>query len=288
MNLLSLKTLNRHNHSLDIILLPNLLFILMKTKLYQVDAFTNNVFGGNPAAVCPLAEWIADDLMQNIAMETNLADTAFYVPNGNGFDIRWFTTKMEVALCGHATLATAHVLFTHENYTGSEIVFNSKSGELKVAKNGDWYTLDFPADTLTETEITTELTAGFNYSPIKAYKGKTDYILVFDSEDQIKTMQPDFDKIAKVDCRGIIVTAKGNEVDFVSRFFGPQSGLTEDPVTGSAHTSLTPYWAQVLGKTEFTAKQLSARGGFLKCKLNNSRVLISGQAKTFMQGELEI
>lgn len=258
----------------------------MKTKIYQADAFTDKVFSGNPAAVCPLNEWIADDLMQSIAAETNLADTTFYVPNGNGFDIRWFTPKVEVALCGHATLATAHVLFTHENYKGSEIVFQSKSGELRVTRNNDWYTLNFPEDTLTETEVTAVLTAGFNHKPIKAYKGKTDYILVFDNESQIKTMQPDFDKIAKEECRGIIVTAKGNEVDFVSRFFGPQSGLPEDPVTGSAHTSLTPYWASVSGKTDFTAKQLSARGGFLKCTLNGNRVLISGQAKTFMQGEI--
>lgn len=260
----------------------------MKTKLYQIDAFTNKIFAGNPAAVCPLTEWIADDLMQNIAMETNLADTAFYVPNGNGYDIRWFTPKIEVALCGHATLAAAHVLFAHENYAGNEIVFNSKSGVLKVAKNNDWYTLDFPADILAETPLTPELTAGFNHTPVKAYKGKTDYILVFDTEEQIKTMHPDFTKVAQVDCRGIIVTARGNEVDFVSRFFGPRTGIMEDPVTGSAHTSLAPYWAGVLGKKAFSALQLSARGGVLNVKLNDERVLISGQAKTFMAGEITI
>ncbi|MFM9840448.1 MAG: PhzF family phenazine biosynthesis protein [Cyclobacteriaceae bacterium] len=260
----------------------------MELKIYQIDAFTDKVFSGNPAAVCPLQEWLPAEVMQNIAMENCLAETAFYVNEKEGLRIRWFTPTVEVDLCGHATLATAFVLFNHENYQGDKITFNSRSGPLTVAKSGDTLTLNFPIDTLTEVNPIPELEQGLGIKSLKTFKGKTDYMLVFDSEDQIKSMSPDFKVIGKVEARGIIVTAKGTQVDFVSRFFGPQSGMDEDPVTGSAHTSLTPYWAKVLGKTEFNAIQLSARQGKLKCKLLDDRVEISGQAKLYLVGKIII
>ena len=260
----------------------------MKIKIYQIDAFADKIFSGNPAAVCPLNEWLPDELLQNIAMENNLAETAFYVNEKEGLRIRWFTPTIEVDLCGHATLATAFVLFYHENYSGEKIVFNSRSGPLTVTKSDEVLTLNFPVDTLVEVNSIPELEQGLGVKPLKTFKGKTDYMLVFENEDQIKNMNPDFKLIGTVNTRGIIVTAKGDNVDFVSRFFGPQSGMDEDPVTGSAHTSLSPYWAKVLNKTEFTALQLSKRLGKLKCKLLGDRVEISGTAKLFLVGTISI
>ncbi|MCX8491421.1 MAG: PhzF family phenazine biosynthesis protein [Cyclobacteriaceae bacterium] len=258
----------------------------MEIKIYHVDAFTDKVFGGNPAAVCPLEEWLPNSVMQNIAMENCLAETAFYVNEKEGLRIRWFTPTAEVDLCGHATLATAFVLFHHENYQVDKITFNSRSGQLTVAQSGDTLTLNFPVDTLKEVNSIPELEEGLGVKSLKTFKGKTDYMLVYEKEEQIKTMSPDFKLIGKVEARGIIVTAKGNSVDFVSRFFGPQSGMDEDPVTGSAHTSLTPYWAKVLGKIEFNAIQLSARQGKLKCKLFGDRVEISGRARLYLVGKI--
>jgi PhzF family phenazine biosynthesis protein len=260
----------------------------MSTKLYQVDAFTDQIFTGNPAAICPLQKWIPADVMQKIAMENNLAETAFYVKKDNAFEIRWFTPTIEVDLCGHATLATAHVLFEHEGHNGNEIEFySSRSGKLKVYKNDDFLTLDFPMDKYEHVGLTPKLIAGFSIEPLEAYKGKTDYMLIFANESEIKNLEPDIAAITAVDdCRGIIVTAEGDDVDFVSRFFGPQSGINEDPVTGSAHTTLTPYWSGKLGKEELTAMQLSSRRGYLKCKCVGNRVHISGQAVTYMIGEI--
>ncbi len=260
----------------------------MKIKIYQIDAFADKIFSGNPAAVCPLDNWLPDETLQNIAMENNLAETAFYVNEKEGLRIRWFTPTVEVDLCGHATLATAFVLFHHENYDGDKIVFNSRSGPLTVEKTGDVLTLNFPVDKLVEVAALPVLEQGLGIKPTKTFKGKTDYMLVFEREEQIKNMNPDFKLIGTVEARGIIVTAKGNTVDFVSRFFGPQSGMDEDPVTGSAHTSLSPYWAKVLNKTEFTALQLSKRQGKLKCKLLGDRVEISGTAKSFLTGTIFI
>ena len=260
----------------------------MKIKIYQIDAFADKIFSGNPAAVCPLNEWLPDELLQNIAMENNLAETAFYVNEKEGLRIRWFTPTIEVDLCGHATLATAFVLFYHENYSGEKIVFNSRSGPLTITKSDEVLTLNFPVDTLVEVNSMPELEQGLGVKPLKTFKGKTDFMLVFENEDQIKNMNPDFKLIGTVNTRGIIVTAKGDNVDFVSRFFGPQSGMDEDPVTGSAHTSLSPYWAKVLNKTEFTALQLSKRLGKLKCKLLGDRVEISGTAKLFLVGTISI
>jgi len=259
----------------------------MKQKIYQVDAFTDKVFSGNPAAVCPLKEWLSDDLLQNIAMENNLAETAFYVKQGNEYQIRWFTPTVEVDLCGHATLAAAFVLFNYENHSVNEIHFNSpRSGKLTVMKQGDYLTLNFPTDLFEHIDLFSELSKGFNLQPIEALKGKTDYVLVYENEHQIKNIIPNFEIIAKLNGRGVIVTAVGDEVDFVSRFFAPQSGINEDPVTGSAHTTLTPYWARKLNKNELTAIQLSERKGYLKCKYLNDRVEISGKGMLYLIGEI--
>jgi PhzF family phenazine biosynthesis protein len=261
----------------------------MKQKIYQVDAFTDKVFHGNPAAVCQLKSWLSDEIMQNIAMENNLSETAFYVKTDNHYELRWFTPTVEVDLCGHATLASAFVLFNYESHHGNLISFSSlKSGILNVRKNKDLITLDFPADKFEEVELTEEIKAGFNIQPKIALKGKTDYLLIYDKESDIERIVPDYGKLARLDCRGVIISARGEKVDFVSRFFGPQSGVNEDPVTGSAHTTLTPYWAGQLGKTELTAVQLSKRLGYLRCKLSAGRVEISGKCRLYMIGEITI
>lgn len=261
----------------------------MKLKIYQVDAFTDKLFSGNPAAVCPLInEWLDDSTMQNIAMENNLAETAFYIHKNNNYHIRWFTPTTEVDLCGHATLATAYVMFNCENYKNADINFYSKSGVLNIKKESEYLTIDFPADTIEKVETTDEIKACFNIEPMEIIKGKTDYMLVFESEEQIKNIKFDLKKISQIKARGIIITAKGKEYDFVSRFFAPQSGVDEDPVTGSAHTTLTPYWSKVLNKNEMTAMQLSKRKGVLICRNKKDRIEISGKAKLYMVGEIEL
>jgi PhzF family phenazine biosynthesis protein len=261
----------------------------MTLKIYQLDAFTDKIFSGNPAAVCPLDKWLPEDIMQKIAMENNLAETAFFVRNNGQFEIRWFTPAVEVDLCGHATLAAAAVLYDYEKYEGDVITFFSpRSGILTVTRNGKLLTLDFPSDKFDRVDLSPQLIACFNSQPVEAYRGKTDFMLVFNSEDEIRKLVPDFSAIARIKSRGIIVTAAGVDVDFVSRFFAPQSGIDEDPVTGSAHTTLTPYWAQKTGKSELSAIQLSARKGFLTCAYHGDRVKISGHAKTYLQGEITV
>lgn len=261
----------------------------MKLKIYQLDAFTDKIFSGNPAAVCMLDKWLPDEIMQKIAMENNLAETAFFVKINDRFEIRWFTPTVEVDLCGHATLASAAVLYNYEQYTGNEITFFShRSGILTVTKDGNMITLDFPSDKFERVELSPQLIACFSCQPLEAYRGKTDYMLIFSTEEQISKIVPDLVAISRLKARGIIITAPGNEVDFVSRFFAPQSGINEDPVTGSAHTTLTPYWARKTGKNELFAIQLSARKGFLKCAYQGDRVKISGQAKTYLQGEITV
>lgn len=260
----------------------------MKQALYQVDAFASTLFSGNPAAVCPLNEWLPDKLMQQIAMENNLAETAFYAKEGNSFRIRWFTPKAEVDLCGHATLAAAHVLFSHEGFTGNEISFHSRSGELRVRRHNDLLTLDFPTDTIERVALTDELNACFPIRATEAWKGKADFMLIYESESMIRILQPNLHAISRLGTRGVIVTAKGEKCDFVSRYFAPQYGIDEDPVTGSAHTTLTPFWAERLGKTEMDAQQLSMRKGDLHCVLKGERVEISGKAKTYLIGEIVV
>ena len=261
----------------------------MSQKIYQIDAFADTLFSGNPAAVCPLENWLDADIMQKIAAENNLAETAFTVPVENGFEIRWFTPEVEVDLCGHATLASAYTLMNFEGFSGEKINFFSRnSGTLTVNKNGDFLTLDFPKDNLKKVEDLAIFEKCFVYQPIEAYQGKTDYLLIFENEHQIQNIEPNIPEIAKINARGIIVSSISENFDFVSRFFGPNCGVNEDPVTGSAHTTLTPFWAEKLGKTKLTAKQISKRGGVLECELKNDRVLISGKCKTYLKGEIFI
>ncbi len=260
----------------------------MKFPIFQVDAFTDSIFGGNPAAVVPLASWLGDETMQRIAMENNLSETAFYVEEHEAFGLRWFTPEVEVDLCGHATLATAHTLFNELGFTGNELKFDTRSGRLTVRREGDWYVMNFPGDEMPKVEAPPILfqALGIPRTP-EVYK-TDDYMVVMESEEQIKALSPDFKFLKEVDARGVIVTAPGNNVDFVSRFFAPQSGIDEDPVTGSAHTKMTPYWAKRLGKNELFALQISKRVGTLELNYLGDRVEIKGKAVTFLRGEIEI
>ncbi len=267
----------------------------MKLKIYQVDAFTNHVFGGNPAAVVPLMEWLPDAKMQNIAAENNLAETAFIIPTGSesDFHIRWFTPSIEVRLCGHATLATAHIIYEQLGFDKPTIRFDSLSGILSVQKQaGNVYTLDFPTDILRgynliskEAEIIRNI---LNVNILAVFKGRDDYMAVLSSEKDVANLKPNVMGLKELDARGLIATAKGNTVDFVSRCFYPEVGIEEDPVTGSAHTTMIPYWAEQLDKTRLSARQISKRGGELACLLRGGRVDISGSAITYMIGEIFI
>lgn len=259
----------------------------MKLPIYQIDAFAEKVFSGNPAAVCPLHEWLSDEIMQSIAEENNLSETAFFVPTERGFHIRWFTPVAEVDLCGHATLASAYVIFTLLGYEKSEILFESKSGPLKVTKSGVLLVMDFPSQPPVKCEIPEEIVQAFNGMPIECLKAE-DYIVVFGSEDEIRAAQPELSLLKNVDLRGVVITAQSNRYDFVSRFFAPKLGVDEDPVTGSSHTQLVPYWSKVLGVKKLHAKQVSSRGGELFCELAGNRVLIAGKAIKYLTGEIEI
>jgi PhzF family phenazine biosynthesis protein len=258
----------------------------MKLTIYQVDAFADNTFGGNPAAVVPLENWLPDETMQNIAMENNLSETAFFIPSKNGFHLRWFTPVSEVNLCGHATLATSHVLFNHLDYYKPEIIFQSKSGTLKVSKKGNLIELDFPSSEIEEISMKEYAGKLFGILPQECYKGREDHMYIFRTEEEIKNLRPDIQLMKTVETRGIIVTAPSAEYDFVSRFFAPAQGIDEDPVTGSAHTMLVPYWAKITGKKELVAKQISRRGGILYCKDAGERVKIAGKAVTFLMGDI--
>ena len=261
----------------------------MVLPIYQVDAFTDQIFGGNPAAVCPLEYWPSDDILQNIANENNLSETAFFKKRDTLYVIRWFTPKAEVELCGHATLAAAHVLFNHLKVKGDHLIFESVfSGKLEVTKNKDLLTLDFPVDQIEPALPPDHLIESLGMKPDEIWRGKTDYLLYFSSQEDIEEIHPDFGRLKHVECRGVIITAPGYDCDFVSRFFAPKFGVNEDPVTGSAHTSLVPFWAHRLNKLEFEATQLSARGGFLQCQLRGDRVLISGQACTYLTGSINL
>lgn len=261
----------------------------MIIPIYQVDAFADQLFSGNPAAVCPLNFWPADTVLQQIAAENNLSETAFFKKKDKLFEIRWFTPVEEIHLCGHATLAAAHVIFNHLNFKGEHIVFDSGySGRLKVDKNGDFLTLDFPTDRLEPALPPDHLIGSLGRKPSEIWKGKTDYLLFFPSQEDIEAINPDFGLLRKVEARGIIITAPGYECDFVSRFFAPRVGIDEDPATGSSHTSLVPFWAHRLNQLEFEAYQLSARGGYLKCQLSGDRTLISGKSCTYMTGTISL
>jgi predicted PhzF superfamily epimerase YddE/YHI9 len=262
---------------------------LKAIPLYQVDAFTTGPFTGNPAAVCVIDGWLPGDLMQKIAMENNLAETAFIVRQGDEWLIRWFTPVTEVDLCGHATLASSFVVLNLIEPERDEVTFRSMHmGDLIVRKNADLLELDFPADTLHHCDLPRLLVEGLGTEPAECFTGRSDYLLLYNDQAEIISLNPDFRKLSKADGRGIIVTAPGTDVDFVSRFFAPQAGIDEDPVTGSAHTTLTPFWSARLGKTSMKARQLSARGGYLECTLRGDRTLISGRAGLFLKGEVFI
>ena len=259
----------------------------MKLDIFQIDAFTDKVFGGNPAAVIPLSHWLDDETLQHIATENNLSETAFFVKKQDVFELRWFTPVAEVNLCGHATLAAAFVLFEELKHPEDSIRFSTKSGLLEIHKKEKSIELNFPVDSLEKGDVANYSNL-FNKKPKEAWKGKEDVLLVFQNEDEVQQLIPNLAKIATTACRGVIASAKGNQVDFVSRFFTPQLGINEDPVTGSAHTSLVPFWAKKLKKSQFEAKQISKRGGDLVCEIKENRVFISGQAVCFMKGEISI
>jgi len=262
----------------------------MKLPVYIVDAFTDKLFGGNPAAVCPLHEWLPDKLMQSLATENNLSETAFIIEEDDHYRIRWFTPSTEVKLCGHATLASAHIFYTELNHTKSEVWFESLSGMLKVSrKDQDTYTLDFPSNPPEETnDIPAGIFEGLGIDEAPVFKTSFDYMVLASNQQMIEDLKPDFVSLATVKARGVIVTARGNGADFVSRCFYPQTGINEDPVTGSAHTIMVPYWAKKLNKTSLKAIQLSKRRGYLDCELKSDRVLMSGNAITYLKGEYMI
>ena len=259
----------------------------LKLPIYQVDAFASRAFEGNPAAVCPLETWLDDALMQSIAAENNLSETAFFVRDGDGYAIRWFTPTDEVDLCGHATLASACVLFECLGHGESQVGFSSRSGPLSVAKEGRRYVLDFPAQPPVPIETPEALIGAFGVRP-EASLAAADIVLVFGSSDDVRKATPDLSAIASVDTRGVIITAADDDYDFVARFFGPQVGVDEDPVTGSAYTELAPYWAERLGKNALRARQVSARGGDVFCELAGDRVKIAGGAVLFLQGTINV
>lgn len=261
----------------------------MQLQIFQVDAFTDKVFGGNPAAVCPLQNWLPNDVMQRIAMENCVAETVFFIPSGDDFEIRWFTPEIEMDLCGHATLAAAHVITRHLNPTLSTLNFHSQSGLLTVTIENELLTLNFPSRMAEPCNVPQLILNAFIEQPIETLKSR-DFVLVFESEEIIRNIKPNQAMLNQnnLDPGGIVVTAKGNEVDFVSRFFTPQASIFEDPVTGSAHCSLIPYWSEKLGKKAMSALQLSPRGGQLQCKDLGKRVLISGKAVTYLEGRITI
>ena len=259
----------------------------MELPIYQIDAFSSDVFKGNPAAVCPLSEWLPPETMQSIAAENNLSETAFFVPKGDGYSIRWFTPVSEVELCGHATLGSAYVLFNILGYENDAIRFDSKSGILKVTKQDDWLTLDFPKQPPVPCDTPLELITAFNVEPIECMVSE-DLIAVFENETDIETANPNYEQLKKLDSRGVIITAKSTRYDFVARFFAPKYGIPEDPVTGSAYTQLAPYWASKLGPKKFKAKQMSLRGGDVYCEIVGDRVLISGKAAKYMEGKITL
>ncbi len=262
----------------------------MAIRIVQVDAFTNRPFAGNPAAVCVLPEPAPEDWMRSVAREMNLSETAFLTPRDGGYDLRWFTPAVEVDLCGHATVASAHVLWEDGHLpAGRQARFHTRSGPLAADRRGDWIELDFPVKSAAPADAPPDLLPALGLSEAR-FVGLNafDYLVETDSEETLRRLTPDHTALRRVSVRGVIVTARSQnpEFDFVSRFFAPGSGIDEDPVTGSAHCALGPYWAGRLGKSEFTAYQASARGGVVRVRLNGDRVILGGQAVTVMTGEL--
>lgn len=260
----------------------------MKLKIFQVDAFAKETFAGNPAAVVPLDEWLPDETMLQIAGENNLAETAFFVKSGDRYEIRWFTPTVEVNLCGHATLASAHVIFNELGMESEKIDLHShRSGELSVTKDGEKLVLDFPAYPVKEIEPMAELALSLGIVPLKTWESQKNMLIALvESEHKVRDLSPDIHRIAQLRYDEIIVTAKGETCDFASRMFAPRIGIPEDPVTGAIHCSLIPYWAEQLGKNELFARQVSKRGGELYCELAGDRVRIGGNSVTYLRGEI--
>ncbi|MGD0815424.1 MAG: PhzF family phenazine biosynthesis protein [Verrucomicrobiota bacterium] len=260
----------------------------MQIPYFQVDAFTTRTFGGNPAGVCVLESWLPDDLLQRIAAENNLSETAFFTHEADGsYHLRWFTPILEVDLCGHATLASAHVLFTELGYPGRCLRFQTRSGCLKVERNGDIIELDFPARPPAPCLVPDELLRALGCKPREVLKSR-DFLAVYESQDEVAALAPDMALLARLDCLGVIVTAQGRDADFVSRFFAPRAGVPEDPVTGSSHCSLIPFWAERMGRKKLFARQISRRGGELFCRSAGDRVGIGGRAVVYCRGELDL
>lgn len=258
----------------------------MKLPIYQVDAFTSKLFSGNPAAIVPLAAWLPDEVLQNIAAENNLAETAYFVPQGDAYHLRWFTPTVEVDLCGHATVASAAVLYESLGYSAPRVDFDSKSGRLSVTRDGDVYWLDFPSRPPAPTAMPPDILEAIGGLPVETLSAR-DGVLVYRTQREVAALRPDFSRLARSqEFFAIIATAPGEDCDFVSRFFAPLQGIPEDPVTGSAHCELIPYWAEKLGKTKLQARQISARGGELFCEMAGDRVRIGGRAVLYLKGEI--
>jgi predicted PhzF superfamily epimerase YddE/YHI9 len=259
----------------------------MRLPLFQIDAFTSRLFGGNPAAVVLLDDWLADAVLLAIAAENNLSETAFVIPREDISPLRWFTPALEMDLCGHATLAAADVLLRHRFPGAQRVRFATRSGELAVERAGDALRMDFPERPGTAVEVTQAMSDALGRTPVEAWLAR-DLMLVFADEDEIRSLEPDIGRVAALDAFAVIATAPGRAVDFVSRFFAPRAGIAEDPVTGSAHCTLVPYWAQRLGRSTLQATQLSARGGELSCEMRGQRVLMSGHCVEYLRGEIEL
>ena len=265
----------------------------MQLPIYQADAFTSRLFGGNPAALVPLEQWLADDLLQAIAAENNLSETAFTVPGNGGYELRWFTPAAEVPLCGHATLATAHLLWTELGSEAAEIHFFTKSGTLVARRDGEEVTLDFPVQPVRPMPLEPAFTDAVGIAPTHAYAELAEggkLLLEFAEAAQVADLRPDFGAVASLPYQGVVCTAPGNgfQCDFVSRFFAPNVGIDEDPVTGSAHTLLAPYWAVKLDQPQLQARQISARGGEMVCEVRGQRVLMRGTAVTYLRGHISL
>ena len=258
----------------------------MQLPIYQVDAFASALFSGNPAAVCPLQSWLPDYVMQAIAAENNLSETAFFVPNESGYHLRWFTPAAEVDFCGHATLATAHVLFSELDFQNEEILFTTRVGILKVKNTQKGYAMDFPADPPKMAEMPPHIVQALGLKPSGFYRGTDDFLAILEHEEQVMNLQPDFTLINQLPARGLVVTAPGKNHDFISRGFFPQVGINEDPVTGSAHTMLLPFWSNRLDKKRLTARQGGNRQGELIGTLMEDRVVLEGPATTYLKGQI--
>jgi len=255
--------------------------------IFQLDAFTDKPFGGNPAAVCPLQEWLPDDVMQSIALENNVSDTAFYVPEGDGFLLRWFTPKIEVDLCGHATLATAWLILNELEPDRASVAFETRSGTLTVSRDGDLLAMDFPVMVAEERPAPAGLAEAIGIEPVKFLKAVMN-MAVLENEAVVRAVNPDFGYIKNMDGMGLIITALGDQSDCALRYFAPHAGIDEDPVTGSAHCTIVPYWSGVLGKAQIHARQVSARSGDLYCLLEGDRVVLTGKARTVIKGTFTI